>query len=313
MLFSSKPQLACHLAVIFFYLSCSNIFACDEIKNSEPQKENIVKNREYYNEVALGAYTVEIAEFKPLAAEAFKEKRVVYPTGSGAVIISATFGGFQFGDIITKFGSSGVKNPSDLSGAVRQSEPGKSVDVVLYRITEVKTNVRWKRITQQVVPERREKLIRSLFEVQRDAVSGADVYKLSGSPSPNVESAFYFCVVMSPKKSPVLTLRFQYAGKQWLFLEKAVIRVGEKICEYDVSEFDRVKRDNEAFRVWEWVDVIPDAAELSVLKNLPESDDSVVRLIGDTYAIDLQVDLNKRMQVKACFALLEMLEILAPQ
>lgn len=76
---------------------------------------------------------------------------------------------------------------------------------------------------------------------------------------------------------PILRTIFYYKGSGWLFVDRVLVRVGDKRVNFDGLNFSR---DNSGYSVWEWYDKIATQKEIELLNSILSESDVNVRFYG---------------------------------
>lgn len=116
--------------------------------------------------------------------------------------------------------------------------------------------------------------------IKPDSIAGVIWYHDSSTTKFNNVNAMYV-YVGKQTTVPTLRLRLQYENDKWLFIQKAtLVADGHK---YLVT--GSWQRDHNA-RVWEWVDLVVEAPQMQMLKQVANAKSVVVRYEGRQYIHD---------------------------
>lgn len=141
----------------------------------------------------------------------------------------------------------------------------------------------------------------SKFEKDKDEVEGITWYFHKDMPE-YIDTRSYIIPYIGVKGNDAwICIRYNYTGDDWVFWKTLkIVADGEKYTK-SVGAFNTV-RDNAYGAVWEWYDevlntnVALSSDELVMLKEIANSDKTIIRFEGDDYAEDLTVtSADKRM------------------
>jgi len=82
--------------------------------------------------------------------------------------------------------------------------------------------------------------------------------------------------------NPWLRFCIQYAGDDWLFIERYELKIDD--YNYEIIP-DKVERDNNA-DVWEWYDTDVDSRDIAIIKAVISSKKTILRCVGQQYYKD---------------------------
>ena len=138
------------------------------------------------------------------------------------------------------------------------------------------------------------------MKVTTDKVEGITWYHSPNEPY-YADSRSYVLPYIGKKDSSVwLRLRFHYTGNSWIFFVNLTIVVdGQKY--YKTFSYYDVNRDNDT-EVWEWVDIAPSTADIQMLENIADSQETIVRFQGDNYHYDLTIKSSDKAAIKDVLA-----------
>ena len=138
------------------------------------------------------------------------------------------------------------------------------------------------------------------MKVTTDKVEGITWYHSPNEPY-YADSRSYVLPYIGKKDSSVwLRLRFHYTGNSWIFFDNLTIVVdGQKY--YKTFSYYDVNRDNDT-EVWEWVDIAPSTADIQMLENIADSQETIVRFQGDNYHYDLTIKSSDKAAIKDVLA-----------
>jgi len=96
---------------------------------------------------------------------------------------------------------------------------------------------------------------------------------------------------------PYLRFRIQYAGDDWLFINKFTLNVDGEVFVIE-PDYGDMERDNDS-DVWEWYDTNPSDQNVSMLKAIMNSKKAVIRCEGDQYYKDRTITSTEKKALKA--------------
>lgn len=97
-------------------------------------------------------------------------------------------------------------------------------------------------------------------------------------------------------------LRFKvyYKASRWLFADGFLVQADDFRKEYQNVRF---KRDHSSGAIWEWLDRSAIDSDISLLRNVVESDDVVVRFYGSKYHDDREVTVKHKERIGSILAI----------
>ena len=129
---------------------------------------------------------------------------------------------------------------------------------------------------------------------------------MTAKSSPQNANQDEFAIYLSGTQTSFGGIRFiaRYAGNDWVFFDRIVVNVDGKVFNLDFDYFD-VNRDNGYGGVWEWVDIIPSSANVSMLKLIADSKSTIVRFQGDDYKNDRELTTKEKKAISDVFTVLD--------
>lgn len=97
--------------------------------------------------------------------------------------------------------------------------------------------------------------------------------------------------------NPVLRFRIQYAGDDWLFIQKYIFSIDGKTFELNPSE---TERDNNS-EVWEWSDEAAGMKALEIVAAIIDSKEAKIRYVGKQYFKDRILTNTEKSALKNVF------------
>lgn len=147
----------------------------------------------------------------------------------------------------------------------------------------------------------------SSLQAETDKVEGITWYKPSTFPYYANSRSFVLPYIGRHDSYSYLRLRFHYTGDDWLFFEKITVSVDGENYYKTYSYFD-VDRHNGNGDVWEWVDILPTDEDIEMLKQIANSEETIVRFQGDNYYYDLTVKSSDKVAIKQVLTAYEALK-----
>jgi hypothetical protein len=96
---------------------------------------------------------------------------------------------------------------------------------------------------------------------------------------------------------PYLRFRIQYAGDDWLFINKFTINADGQVFIIE-PDYGDVERDNDS-DVWEWYDISPSDENVSMVKAIMNAKKAVIRCQGDQYYKDRTITSTEKKALKS--------------
>ena len=110
------------------------------------------------------------------------------------------------------------------------------------------------------------------------------------------ESQFYLLII-EVNEQPFLFLRLHYVGDGWLFVENVLIKAGEVLHEVTpVEEFSR--NIISGSRVEEWASIPIDSDNVDMIKDILNSDYTIVRFNGSQSYVDMLVSRQPKRSMR---------------
>lgn len=134
----------------------------------------------------------------------------------------------------------------------------------------------------------------SKFEIDYDKVEGITWYMHKKMPD-YIDVRSYIIPYIGVENNNVwICIRYNYTEDDWVFWKRLKIVSDGKSYSKSVGAFDTV-RDNDGGVVWEWYDECLDynqpldSEELQMLRQIADSNETIIRFQGDDYSYDLTV------------------------
>jgi len=138
----------------------------------------------------------------------------------------------------------------------------------------------------------------SKFNVSTDKVTGNTTYSSSVEPEYADIRSFVLPNIVFNKETGAFGLRLtcHFTGDSWLFIEKLIFSVDGENYHKELG-YNDVKRDNDSGNVWEWTSFLPTKDERTMLQNIVNSTETIVRFQGDTYYYDLTISAEDKQVI----------------
>ncbi len=117
-------------------------------------------------------------------------------------------------------------------------------------------------------------------------------------------NSFDLYIGSKPGMDPWFRFKVSYYGSDWIFFTKEIINVDGILFNIEHEYFD-MKHDNSGGGVFEWIDVKPSDADISMLRSIAKSESTIVRLQGDTYKKDLEITAKQKQAIQNVFTVYE--------
>lgn len=131
--------------------------------------------------------------------------------------------------------------------------------------------------------ERAGKAAVAKLRVTNDKVQGITWYECSAQPKyTNTRSFVLPYIGAKSSYATTLRLKINYTGDDWVFFKKLLIWVDGKTYTKTFNYFD-IEHDNDYGDVWEVADIIATDADISMLRAIAASKETIVRFVGDNY------------------------------
>jgi hypothetical protein len=135
------------------------------------------------------------------------------------------------------------------------------------------------------------------LRVKKDSVTNKKWYYARTTTEYLDSNSLHLYMGQEQGSDPYLRLRIQYAGDDWLFINKFTINVDGEVFVIE-PDYGDMERDNDA-DVWEWYDINPSDENVSMLKTIMNSKKAVIRCEGDQYYRDRTITATEKKALKA--------------
>jgi len=205
-----------------------------------------------------------------------------------------------------KVGARQLRSDADFAPAVLELPIGQPCILVVRGIEFVRGRSVWQTRRVTVTPVTRRDYYSNSILKKEDEIKGLTYYHHRGEPAINSNDLHVYVIQKSEDTPPWLRLRIQYLGDSWLFISKYTLHARDTNLILN-PDFNDVKRDNSARRIWEWYDIRVDDEILPMVYLLAEADDAKVRCHGSEYYSDRDISNNEKNRLKTVLAVYEMM------
>ena len=162
-----------------------------------------------------------------------------------------------------------------------------------------------------VVEKEKERIIKeyeSNFEIDRDKVTGLTWYMHEDMPDYIDVRSYIIPYIGVDNGRAWVCIRYNYTEDDWVFWESMTI-VTDNNKYYKYVGYWETTRDNDGGVVWEFYDECLnynqdlDTEEFEMLKDIAESNETIIRFQGDEYHYDLYVSKKDKAIIKDVLAL----------
>ena len=167
---------------------------------------------------------------------------------------------------------------------------------------------------QEKIKAEKEKVIKEYskkFNINTDKVKGITWYNPKNRPQYiDIRSYIIPYIGIRSTGAPWICIRYNYTGDDWIFWESLTI-VTDNNRYTKTYSYSSIHRDNGGGDVWENYDeVLPtgasmDSNNIQMLKDIAESDETIIRFQGDYYYYDLYVTKEDKTMIKDVLKLYE--------
>lgn len=105
-----------------------------------------------------------------------------------------------------------------------------------------------------------------------------------------------------------LMLRYNFTSGNWLFFDTIIISIDGENYTKEFEPYYDVKRDNASFSVWEWTDCEVGKADIDMLKEIVESEETIIRFQGENSNYDLIVKQSDKDAIRDTFIVYDTLK-----
>ena len=154
---------------------------------------------------------------------------------------------------------------------------------------------------REAVKQHAQDLLNGMW-LAEDKIEGNKFYYPNGFPHTSsywltTSRSFVLPYIGVRGSSMWLRLVFNYTGRDWVFFTKVTVSVDGKNYYKSFDYFD-ITRDNNGGRVWEYMDISPSSDDISMLRAIADSDETIVRFSGDDYRRDVTLTQTDKSAIR---------------
>jgi len=138
------------------------------------------------------------------------------------------------------------------------------------------------------------------LRVKKDSVTNKKWYYARTTTQYIDTNSLHLYMGQEQGSEPYLRFRIQYAGDDWLFINKFTINADGQVFVIE-PDYGDMERDNDS-DVWEWYDISPSDGNLSMVKAIMNSKKAVIRCEGDQYYKDRTITSTEKKALKSVLA-----------
>ncbi|GAB6931565.1 hypothetical protein JCM10914A_55620 [Paenibacillus sp. JCM 10914] len=200
------------------------------------------------------------------------------------------------------FASDDIKKLTKTYETISKKHPGSEEEKKINElVTELQTKLDKKAAEEKIATEKlaaeekaaaeklaaeekaRREQASSSMRKNTDEVTGTTIYKDKTSPQYINDNGFnMFFATAEGSDIPVLYVRFQYTGDNWLFIDNYTLRVDDQVYTVNPS-YSEVNRDNQVGGVWEYYDTLVTGELYDIINAVINSNKTVIRSQGERY------------------------------
>jgi hypothetical protein len=118
---------------------------------------------------------------------------------------------------------------------------------------------------------------------------------------------FYCYFTTKRGEAPILWLRVNYFGGDWIFMERCIGKVDDQTFEFGPTPANTVQRDAMGGSVREWFDHPVDADTRKMLDAMVNSGRAIFRMQGDKYKKDYDLVPEDRQRIRTMLKVFEVM------
>lgn len=138
------------------------------------------------------------------------------------------------------------------------------------------------------------------LKVNKDSVTNKKWYYARTTSQYVDSNSLHLYMGQEQGSEPYLRFRIQYAGDDWLFINKFTINADGQVFVIE-PDYGDMERDNDS-DVWEWYDISPSDENVSMVKAIMNSKKAVIRCEGDQYYKDRTITSTEKKALKSVLA-----------
>jgi tetratricopeptide (TPR) repeat protein len=131
------------------------------------------------------------------------------------------------------------------------------------------------------------------MRVQKDKFNEITFYTDRTTPYYADNSKFYLYIGKRAGSEPYLRMEVRYSDDDWLFVDRAEIKVDGSVYDFELSSSDW-DRDNGSGDIWEWADVPATEYHLTIIDKVINSKSAVIRFTGSQYYDDRSISSTQK-------------------
>lgn len=133
------------------------------------------------------------------------------------------------------------------------------------------------------------------MKVDKDEVTGVTFYTDKTSAKSINENALYAYIATKKGSDPVLRIKIQYFGSDWLFIQQYIFNIDG--TDYNIiPQLGQVQRDNNT-SVWEWYDQPANGNTQGILSAIAISKKTILRYQGKQYYKDRIIPKSEKQAI----------------
>lgn len=194
---------------------------------------------------------------------------------------------------------------SQLSLQEKESvENYETLTAAINKLADLEAKERDRKIKEQ--EEIKNKAV-SAMRTETDRVLGITWYYHKNFPNNASARSFLLPYIGKQGEEAWLMMRCNFTASNWLFFESIIVSIDGKNYTKSFDYFD-IKRDNAAWSVWEWTDYEMGKADIDMLKEIMESEETIIRFQGENSDYDLTVKQSDKDAIRDTFIVFDTLK-----
>ena len=139
------------------------------------------------------------------------------------------------------------------------------------------------------------------MKIQKDDFKEIAWYTDKSSPNNIDTNALYMYVGTKKGEKPVLFLRIQYSGDDWLFIKKYLFKIDGAVS--DITPYSgEIESDNNT-KVWEYYNQAMKGSQVMLMKRIIASKKTVMRMEGSQYYKDVTISSTQKKAMQRVLTL----------
>ena len=140
----------------------------------------------------------------------------------------------------------------------------------------------------------------SALRIKKDDVTNKKWYYAKTTTQYIDSNSLHLYMGQEQGSEPYLRFRIQFAGDDWLFINKYTINADGQVFVIE-PDYGDVERDNDT-DIWEWYDISPSDENIAMVKAIMNSKKAVIRCEGDQYYKDRTITSTEKKALKSVLA-----------